>query len=85
MFSGKENEMFEKELAFFKGHQEELVRTLNGRSLVIRGTMVEADFDSPLQAYLYAQERFEAGTYMIQQVVPGPDAYTVTISPKPSL
>lgn len=76
--------MFEKELAFFKDHQEELVKNLNGRSLVIRGDKIEADFDNPLQAYLFAQERFEAGTYMIQEVVPGPDAYTVTISTKPS-
>ena len=41
---------------------------------------VEGAYESPLDAYLSAQERFPVGTFMIQPCEPGPMAYTVTIS-----
>ena len=72
--------MFEKEFSFFVEHQDELLQTYQGRTLVIRGETVEGDYDSPLKAYLDAQERFEPETYLIQRCVPGPGAYTVTIN-----
>jgi hypothetical protein len=36
--------------------------------------------DSPLTAYLNAQEKYEVGTFMIQPCIPGPSAYTVSIA-----
>ena len=72
--------MFEKELAFFQANQEDLVREHNGRALVIRGDELVGVYDSALEAYLSAQEQFEPGTFMIQECVPGPAAYTVTIN-----
>jgi len=72
--------MFETELQFFKNHQDELLRTYQGRVLVIRGESVEGDYGSPLEAYLAAKEKFEPSTFLIQPCMPGPDAYTVTIS-----
>ena len=67
-------------MAFFKAHQTELVREHNGRALVIQGDGLEGVYDSPLEAYLHAQEHLEAGTYMIQECAPGPDAYTATVN-----
>ena len=72
--------MFERELAFFIGHQEELVRAHLGRTLIIRGDEIEGIFDTPLQAYLHARKHLEPGSFMIQECVPGPEAYTVTIN-----
>ena len=72
--------MFEKEMAFFKANQADLVREHNGRVLIIRGDELQGVYDSPLDAYLYAQEHFDPGTFMIQECGPGPDAYTVTIN-----
>ena len=72
--------MFDTELNYFKAHQEELVAKHQGKTLVICGEKVEGAYDSPLQAYLEAQKRFKLGTFMIQSCVPGPDAYSVTIS-----
>ena len=72
--------MFDQELAFFIAHQDELVAKHGGKTLVIRGDEVVGAYPSALKAYLAAQERFPVGTFMIQPCLPGPDAYTVTIS-----
>jgi hypothetical protein len=73
-------DMFDKELAFFIAHQDELVEKHRGKILVIRDERIEGIYASPLEAYLSAQKRFPAGTFMIQPCEPGPDAYTVTIN-----
>jgi hypothetical protein len=72
--------MFDRELKYFIAHQEELVEQHRGKILVLRGESVEGVYDSPLQAYLSAQERFEIGTFMIQPCEPGARAYSVTVS-----
>ena len=72
--------MFDKELAFFIAHQDELVAKHLGKVLVIRGEQVEGAYDSALAAYLSAEERFQPGTFMLQPCQPGPSAYTVTIN-----
>ena len=72
--------MFDKELAFFIAHQDDLVAKHRGKTLVLRGENVEGAYDSALAAYLSAQKRFQPGTFMIQPCQPGPSAYTVTIN-----
>jgi hypothetical protein len=72
--------MFEKELAFFIAHQDELVAKFRGTALVIRGDEVVGAYPSALAAYLAAEKRFRVGTFMIQPCEPGPGAYTVTIN-----
>ena len=71
--------MFEAELTFFITHQGEFVEKYNGKSLVLRGDELVGVYDTPLQAYMEAQKRFELGTFMIQPCAPGPEAYTVTL------
>ena len=72
--------MFDKELAFFVAHQDDLVAKHRGKVLVIRGEQVEGAYDSALAAYQAAEERFQPGTFMLQPCQPGPGAYTVTIN-----
>jgi hypothetical protein len=72
--------MFDKELAFFIAHQDELVTKFRGTTLVIRGTEVVGAYPSALEAYLAAEKRFPVGTFMLQPCEPGPGAYTVTIN-----
>ena len=72
--------MFDKELAYFIAHQDELVAAHRGRCLVLRSEAVEGVYDNALQAYVEAKKKFSAGTFMIQPCEPGPEAYTVTIS-----
>lgn len=70
----------EKELAFFIANQDALVAKYPGQVLVLRGETVEGSYHSPLEAYLDAQKRFPAGTFMIQLCEPGVGAYTVVIN-----
>ncbi len=73
--------MFDKELAYFIAHQDELVAQYKGKSLILRGESVAGAYDSHLAAYIAAQKQFEPGTFMIQPCEAGPGAYTVTINP----
>lgn len=75
--------MFEREMEFFVANQDRLVREYPGKVLVIRADNVEGAYESPLRAYLDAQQRFAPGSYMIQPCEPGPGAYTVTIASDP--
>lgn len=72
--------MFDRELSFFIDHQSDLVAKHAGKILTIRGAEVVGVHDTPLQAYLEAQKKFEPGTFMIQRCEPGSGAYTVTLA-----
>ena len=72
--------MFQEEFEFFIKNQVGLVKKYSGKVLVLRGSAVDSVHNTPLEAYLAASEKFEEGTFMIQPCLPGPDAYTVSIS-----
>lgn len=72
--------MFEKDLEYFIANQDELVAKYRDKTLVIKDCHVVEVCDTPLAAYLKAEERYESGTFMIQPCSPGPSAYTVCIS-----
>lgn len=73
--------MFDKELAYFIAHQEELVERFRGTILVLRGEQVVGAYPTPLEAFVAARQRFPEGTFMLQPCEPGVNAYTATISP----
>lgn len=72
--------MFEQEMVFFKENQDTLVHKYKGKVLVIVGKEVFGVFNNTIDAYKEATRNFEPGTFMIQPCMPGPEAYTVTIS-----
>jgi hypothetical protein len=72
--------MFEKELAFFIDHQEELVSKYGGQVLLLKDAAVVGAYPTPLAADAAGRVRFGSGTYMLQPCEPGSSAYTVTIS-----
>lgn len=65
-----------KEFEFFVKNQQKLARKYRGKYLVIRDESVWRAFGSELEALEAAQDRFEAGTFLIQKADPGEDAYT---------
>jgi hypothetical protein len=69
------------ELQYFIDHQEELLKRYSGKVLVIKGQKVVGAYDTQLEAYIRAQQDHELGTFLIQPCRPGPEAYTVTLSP----
>jgi hypothetical protein len=66
----------QKELEYFKAHQEELVKQYEGKFVIIKDQKVEGVYDTEIEAYTEAQKKFELGTFMIQQCVAGKESYT---------
>lgn len=72
--------MFETELSYFKSNQEALVASHYGMTLALQGESVIGVYATPLDAYLDLEHKGLLGSVMIQRCIPGPDAYTVTIT-----
>lgn len=72
--------MFEKELQYFVNNQEKFVKKHQNKFLVIMDNKIIGVYNTPLEAYLETKKSYEPGTFMIQRCVPGPQAYTITIS-----
>jgi hypothetical protein len=70
--------MLEKEFNYFIENQDELVRLYNGKYLVITGKTVAGVFDTEIEAYLDAVDKFGLGNFLIQRSAPGKEAYTLT-------
>jgi len=70
--------MLEQEFQYYKDHQEELVSQYNGKFIVILGEEVKGSFDSEIKAYEWAKEKFDLGTFLLQQCLPGTESYTQT-------
>lgn len=68
----------EKELTYFKDHQDELVEEYFGRFIVIKNQVVIGDYDSELEALEKTKQEHELGTFLIQHCLPGEDAYSET-------
>jgi hypothetical protein len=73
-------ELFKEELNFFISNQEALVQEYRGKTLVLKGAEVIGVYPDALTAYLETQKEHPLGSFMIQPCIPGPEAYTVTIS-----
>lgn len=63
---------------FYLAHQEELVKKYNGKFLVVKGREVLGAFDDEIQAIKETSKHHKIGTFLVQYVEPGTDAYTQT-------
>jgi len=66
----------QKELEYFKANQKELVQKYEGKFIVIRNQSIQGIYNSEMEAYTEAQKKFELGTFIIQQCLPGEGVYT---------
>lgn len=73
------NENLKKELDYFKTHQSEFVKKYAGKFLVIKNQEIQGVYDSEIDAYTSAKRKFELGTFLIQQCLPGEESYTQTL------
>lgn len=69
------------EFHYFIENQTRLFEQYGEKVLVITGSQVIGAYASPLDAYLDAQLKYPLGTFLIQRCAPGPEAYTVTLTP----
>ncbi|MDZ4713195.1 MAG: hypothetical protein SGI89_12845 [bacterium] len=72
--------MLEKEFKYYIKNQEELVKKYKGKFLVIIGEKVVGDFIDKVTAYNESVKKYELGTFLIQQCLPGKDNYTQTFT-----
>lgn len=70
--------MLDKEFAFYKLNQDELVKKYNGQFIAIIGENVVGSFPTFEEAVNVCQQKYELGTFLIQECLPGTDSYTQT-------
>jgi len=63
---------------FFLSKKAELVGKYSGKYVVIADLHVVDAFDSEIKAVEEAQKRFPPGSYVVQLVSPGDEAYSQT-------
>ncbi len=67
-----------KEFNFYRDHQDEMVAKYNGRIIALKDCKVLGVYDTPLAAFTEVVQQHERGTFMIQRVSEGEEAYTTT-------
>ncbi|MDZ4711121.1 MAG: hypothetical protein SGI89_02210 [bacterium] len=72
--------MLEKEFKYYTKNQVELVKKYKGRFLVIKDEKVVGDYIDKVTAYNESVKKYELGTFLIQQCLPGKDNYTQTFT-----
>lgn len=75
----------QKQLEYFKAHQDELVKKYEGKFLVIKDEKVQGVYNSEMEAYTDAKKKLELGTFLIQQCLPGEESYTQTFHSRVAL
>ena len=68
----------QKEFNYYLEHQSELVEKYNGKFIVIKDCRVLGSFDDELTAITEIQKEHKLGTFLVQKVTPGDEAYTQT-------
>ncbi len=70
--------MLEKEFKFYLDNQKDLLKEFLNKYIIIKEQKVVASFDTKQEAYDYATEKFELGTFLIQHCLPGDLGHTQT-------
>jgi hypothetical protein len=66
------------EFQFYLDHQDELLKKYEGKYIVIKNGEVLGAYDNELAAITKTQKSHPLGTFLVQLVSRGPDAYTQT-------
>ena len=72
------NNYLQKQLDYFKSNQEKFVKKYNEKFLVIKDQRIQGVYDSEIEAYTNAKDKFGLGNFLIQQCLPGQESYTQT-------
>lgn len=79
------DEYLQKQLNYFKSNQDELLKKHKGKFLVIKDQKVQGVYDTEIEAYTDAKNKFELGAFLIQQCLPGQESYTQTFHSRVAL
>lgn len=72
------DEQLREEFQYYLDHQDEMVQKYDGKVIVIKGGTVLGAYDDELTAISETQKTHELGTFLVQRVSRGPNAYTQT-------
>ena len=72
------SDYLQKQLEYFKSHQDEFVEKYKGKLLVIKDQEVQGVYDTEMEAYTDAKKKFGLGNFLIQHCLPGQESYTQT-------
>ena len=68
--------MLDKEFKYYLDNQGEIVKSYNGKVVVIKDDSVVDAYDDEKQAYFESVKKYKLGTFMIMPCSPGNEAYT---------
>lgn len=66
------------EFEYYLAHQDELVRQYEGRVIAVKDRTVLGDYATEQEAIAETAKRHPIGTFLVQRVEKGTDAYTQT-------
>lgn len=69
-----------QEFEFYRANQEDMVKKYDGHVIVLKGRKVLGVYDSHLTAFTETVKHHERGTFLVQQVSEGSEAYTAILS-----
>ena len=59
----------EKELIYFRDHQEEFAEKNPGQFVLICGKTIEGFYDDEIEAYLVAKKKFQNGAFLLKRCI----------------
>ena len=71
--------VLKKEFDFYRTNQDEMVAKYDGKVIALKYGEVLGVFESDLAAVTEVQKSHSLGTFLVQRVSAGDEAYTVTI------
>ncbi len=69
-------ESLKNEFTYYKEHQSDLVAKYKGKFIVIKDQEVKGVYDSEIEAYQDASQKYALGTFLIQVVEEGEGSYS---------
>jgi len=70
--------MLKKEFQYYIDNQKDLVKSYNGKVIVIVGEEVVGSYKTQKDAYIASIKKYKPGTFLIIKCTPGTDDYTIS-------
>jgi hypothetical protein len=69
--------MLDAEFKYYLDNQDEILKSYNGKVVVIKDDEVVDAYDDYQQAYFGSVKKYKLGTFLLQLCTPGDEAYTI--------
>ena len=69
--------MLDAEFKYYLDNQDEILKSYNGKVVVIKENKVVDAYDDYQQAYFGSIKKYKLGTFLLQLCTPGNEAYTI--------